>query len=115
MFEDGFGLTLGDDGREGSDVGVLDGLQAAEMLEQATGGALADAGNFAEFGGTVANLAALAMEGDGEAMGFVADELHEVQNGIVMIEDDGIIFLSADVNDFFALGDRGQWLIDDLQ
>jgi len=46
MLEDGFGLTPGDDGGKGGDVGVLDGLQAAEMLEQAAGRAFADARNF---------------------------------------------------------------------
>jgi hypothetical protein len=105
MFEDGFGLGFCHDGGERRDVCVLDGLQAAEVLEQAAGGALANAGDLPQFGGAVANLAALAMEGDGEAVGFVADELHEVQNGIVMIENDGLVLLSADIDNFFTLGD----------
>ena len=43
------------------------------MLQQATGGAFADAGNLTQFGRTVTHLAALAVEGDGKAVGLVAD------------------------------------------
>src|SRR5215472_11770361 len=32
-----------------------------------------------------------------------------------MVEDDRFAFLTVDVNDFFALGDRGERLVDDLQ
>ena len=92
MLQDSFGLVARHYCREGRDIGLLNGLQAAEVFEKAAGGALADAGNFAEFGGAVANLAALAMEGHGEAMGFVADELDQVQHGIVVIEHDRIVF-----------------------
>ena len=47
------------------------------------------------------------MEGDGEAVGFVADQLHKVENRIVMIKDHGFVFLPVDVDDFFALGNGG--------
>jgi hypothetical protein len=32
-----------------------------------------------------------------------------------MVENDGVFFLSVDVDDLFALGDRGQRLVDDLE
>jgi len=58
-----------------------DSLQAAEVLEKAASGAFADAGDFHEFGGAVAHLPAFAMEGDGEAVGFVTNELNQMQHG----------------------------------
>ena len=58
---------------------------------------------FAQFGRAVANLAALAVEGYSEAVRLVADELDEMEHGIVMVEHNRIILLAADVNDFFAL------------
>jgi len=36
---------------------------------------------FHEFGGAVAHLPAFAMEGDGEAVGFVTNELNQMQHG----------------------------------
>jgi hypothetical protein len=115
MFEDGFGLRLGYYCREGGYVGLLYGLQAAEMFEQAAGGGFAYAGDFSQLGGAVADLAALAMEGYGEAMGFVADHLHQMQDGRMMVENYGVVFLSMDIDDFFSLGDRGQGLVDDFE
>ncbi len=94
---------------------MLYGLQAAEVFEQTARGGFADAGDFAQLGGAVANLAALAMEGHGEAMGFVADLLHQMQDGRMMVEHDGIVFLSVDVNDLFSFRDRGERLVDDLE
>jgi len=38
-------------------------------------------------------------------MGFVADHLDQMQDGGMMVENDGVVFLSVDVDDFFALGD----------
>ena len=32
-----------------------------------------------------------------------------------MVEHYGLVFLSVDVDDFFALGDRGQRLVDDFE
>lgn len=81
MFEDGLGLVFCDDGGESGGVGLFDGLKAAEMFEEAAGGGFADSGNVAEFGGAIADLAPLAMEGDGEAVSLVADHLDQVQNG----------------------------------
>ena len=55
------------------------------------------------------------MEGYGEAMGFVADHLHQMQDGRMMVENDGVVLLSVDVDDFFSLSDRGQRLVDDFE
>ena len=68
-----------------------------------------------QFGRAVAHLAALAMEGHGKAVGFVANQLHQVQHRRMVIEHDRFIFLPVHVDDFFALGDRRQRLIDDLE
>ena len=78
MFEDGFSLRFGYDRRQRGYVGLLHGLQAAEMFQQAASGRFAHAGNFAQLGGAVSHLAALTMEGHGEAMGFVADLLYQM-------------------------------------
>ena len=115
MLQDRFGLRLRHHRRERRDIRLLHRLQAAEMFQQSARGAFADAGDFAQFSGAVADLAALAMESYGEAVGFVADELDQMQDRRVMVEDDRFAFLSVDVDDFFALGDRGQRLVDDLR
>src|ERR1017187_6290735 len=115
MFEDGFGLWLGYYCREGGYVGLLFGLPGAEGFEEGAGGGFAYAGGFSQCGGAVADLAALAMEGYGEAMGFVADHLHQMQDGRMMVENYGVVFLSIDIDDFFSLGDRGQGLVDDFE
>ena len=75
MFENGFGLRLGYDRRERGNVGLLHGLQAAEMFQQTAGGGFAHPWDFSQLGGSVSYLAALAMEGYGEAMGLVANHL----------------------------------------
>ncbi len=59
VFEDGCGLGLCHDGGKRGHVGMPDGFKAAEMFEQAAGGGLADAGNFPQLGGAIADLAAL--------------------------------------------------------
>src|SRR6266550_1984286 len=100
MLQDSFGLSSGNHGRERGDVGMSNRLQAAEVLEKAARGALAHARNFTEFSRAIANLAALAMKRNGEAVSFIADQLHQVQDGIVVIEGYGLIFLPADINDF---------------
>ena len=62
----------------------------------------------------IAYLATFAVERDGKAVCFVADGLHYVQNWGVMVEDDGLILLSMNVDDLFAFSDRGQRLAGDL-
>src|SRR5207248_4218562 len=99
----------------GSNIRLLHCLQTAEVFEQPAGGALAYSGNLAEFSGAVAHLAAFAVEGHGEAVSFIADELYQVQNGRMVIEGDRVIFLAADIDDFFALGNCGYRLVDDFK
>src|SRR5882762_2016409 len=94
---------------------LLDGLDAPKMLQQAAGGAGADARDLEQFAGAVAHLAALAVESHGEAVSFVADQLHQVQDRRVVVERDGFVFLSVHVDEFLALGNRDQRLVDDLQ
>src|SRR5208283_5318417 len=55
------------------------------------------------------------MEGYGEAMGFVADHLHQVQDGRMMVENYRVVFLSVDVDDLFSLGDGGERLVDNFE
>ena len=68
------------------------------------------AGDVEEFGGAVAHGAALAVIADGEAVALVADELDEMQHGRAAVEDDGLVFVAVDVDDFFFLGDGGEGL-----
>jgi hypothetical protein len=65
----------GDDGGQGVVSRLLDAADAAEVLDQALAGSGAYAGDGVQFGLAVADLAAFAMVGDGEAVGFVADLL----------------------------------------
>ena len=55
------------------------------------------------------------MEGDGEAVGFVADGLDDVEDGVVAVEFDGFVFLAVDVDDLFAFGDGGDGLVGDTE
>ena len=107
---DFFGDGGADYGGEGVGVGLADAADAAEVFQQALAGARADAGDGVQFGVAVAHLAALAVVGDGEAVGFVADLLDEVQHGRAAVEDDGVGLLAVDVDDLFALGDGGERL-----
>ena len=99
-----------DDGGEGVGGGDADAADAAEVLEEALAGAGADAGDGVEFGLAVAHLAAFAVVGDGEAVGFIADLLDEVEDGGAALEDDGAIFAAEDVDDLFFLCDGGEGL-----
>src|SRR5260370_40567111 len=110
MLQDGRGLRLADYRSQRRRVCLLDGAQRSEMFQQTLPGACADAGYFEQFRAAIAHLATLAMERHGEAMGFVADDLHQMQNWRMMVERHRFVFLSEDVDDFFALGDRRQRL-----
>ena len=55
------------------------------------------------------------MECHSKAVGFISNQLNEVQNGRVMIERDRIFLLPVDIQNLLALGDCGQRLVDDLQ
>jgi hypothetical protein len=89
---------------------LFEGADAAEVLEEALAGDGAYAGDGVEFAGAVAHLAAFAVVGYGEAVGFVADLLDDVEDGAAAVEDDGVVLLAVDVDDLFALGDGGQRL-----
>ncbi len=110
---DFFGGGFIDDSGEGVGVflgGLFEGADAAEVLDEAVAGDGADAGDVVEFAGAVAHLATLAVVGDGEAVAFVADFLDDVEDGAAAVEDDGVVFLSVDVDDLFAFGDGGEGL-----
>src|SRR6185312_1582275 len=85
------------------------------MLEQTPSRDQADSRDVVEFVRAIAHLAAFAMEGDSEAMRLVTDHLDQMQHRIVMIEDNGIVLLSVDVDDLLAFGDRGKRLAGYLQ
>src|SRR3984957_10571257 len=114
VIADGFRLYAGQNCLQRRRVRLPDSLQAAEVFEEASSCTLTHAGNFQEFGGAIAHLAALAMEGYGEAVGFVPNELNQMQYGGVVVERDGVFFLSIDVKNFFAFSNGGERLIDDL-
>ena len=50
------------------------------------------------------------MIADGEAVALVADELDEMQDRRAAVEDDGLVFVAVEIDDFFALGDGGERL-----
>ena len=79
MFQNRLGLSASDYGGQSRRFGLLDRLHASEMLQQPARCSRAHAGDFQQFGRTVAHLAAFAMESYGEAVSFVANELNEMQ------------------------------------
>ena len=102
---------LVDDGAEavgGLVGGLFQGADAAEVGEEALARGRAYAGDVVEFAGAVAHFAAFAVVADRETMRLVADLLDDVEDGRAAVEDDGIVFLTVDVDDLFALGDRGE-------
>jgi hypothetical protein len=50
------------------------------------------------------------MVADGEAVALVADELDEMEDGRMAVEDDRLLLVAVEVDDFFALGDGGERL-----
>lgn len=110
-----FGLLAVDDGGQGGRVGVADGLEGSEMLEQSSHRGFTDTGNFQEFARTVTHFAALPVERDREAVSFVANELYKVEYGVVVVEDYGIVFLAEDVDDFLAFRNGGEGLVGDAE
>ncbi len=87
MLQNRFGLRFCYHRRKRRHVGLLDGLQTPEMFEQSARSAFADARDVAQFCRAVANLATLAMEGYGEAVGLVTDELDKMQDRRMVVED----------------------------
>ncbi len=90
--------------------GLLEGANAAEVLEETLAGDGADAGNAVEFGFAVAHLAAFAVVGDGESVALITDLLDDVEHGGSAVEDDGVVLLTVDVDNFFTFGDGGEGL-----
>ena len=100
----------GDHGGEAFEAGGGDAAEAAEVFEKALASACAYAGDAEEFGVAVAHFAALAVVGDGEAVGLVANALDEVQDRGAAFEDYGVVLLAVEVDDFFTLGDGREGL-----
>src|ERR1700749_1375564 len=63
----------------------------AEFFQEFANGDGADSGDFIGLGSEGARVAACPVEGDGEAVGFVADGLDEVEDRGEAIENDGLI------------------------
>ena len=55
------------------------------------------------------------MEGDGEAVSFVAHLLHQVQHGRVALQHHRLVLLAVDVDDLLFFCDGRQRLVDDAQ
>ena len=92
-----------------------DEKKAAEVLQEFFHRFRSDAGDFEEFGGEGARVAAGAVEGDGETVGFVTDHLDEMEDRGGAVEDDGLVLEAVNVEDLFLLGDRRQGLVQDAQ
>ena len=56
--------------------------------------------------------AALPVKTHRESVRFVANLLDQVKDRGMVLQPDGLIFLTEDVDDFFLLGDAGDGLID---
>lgn len=115
FFEEFFSGFSRDDFAQFLQGGAADIGNAAEFVQEFLRGARADAGDAVESGFGLARGTALAVEGYGEAMRFVADLLDEMKDRRMMFENEGLIFLSEDVQNFFFFGDAGHGLVDDLQ
>ena len=85
--------------------GLFQGADAPEVGEEALARGGADTGNLIEFADAIAHFAALAVIGDREAVGLVADLLDDVQDGAAAVEDDRFVLLSVDVDNLFAFRD----------
>src|SRR5260370_37505182 len=88
---------------------------AAESAQELLSCAFADPRNLQERAVNLALSAPLPMKRHGEAMGLVADLLDQVKDRRMALENDGLVLLPVNVNDFFLLRDAGERLIDNLQ
>jgi hypothetical protein len=107
---DGFGGLAGDYGGEGFGGGLLNVAEAAEVGQEALAGLGAYAGDVEQFGGAIADGAALTVIADGETVALVADELDEMEDRGAAVEDYGLVFVAVDIDDLFLLGDGGEGL-----
>jgi hypothetical protein len=55
------------------------------------------------------------MIADSEAVALVADELDEMKDGGAAVEDDGLLFVAVEVDDFFFFCDRCERLAGDAE
>src|SRR6202522_1351878 len=85
------------------------------MLQQTPSRSRARARDFQQFCRTITHLPAFAMEGHGETVSFVTNQLDQVQHRRMVVENDRFTFLSEHINDFFALSNRSQRLIDNFE
>lgn len=81
MLANGLCHLAGNDGLERFERSSLDRPQTTKMRDEPSTGLRPDTGNMQQIGIPVAHLAPLAMVGNGEAMGFIPDTLHQMQNG----------------------------------
>ena len=113
--EDALGMGAGDGAAELIEGSTAEVGHTAELAEQLRGGARTDSGDVQQPGTDARGRAAVAVEGDRKAVGFVADLLHQSQDGRVAVEAERIVLLAVHVNGLFALGDAGQRQVDDLE
>src|SRR5581483_8851427 len=78
-------------------------------------GFLANSRNLSKLGCEFALRASAAVEGYGEAMGFIPDSLDQVQDWRVAVKDDRLLLSPLKVKDFLLLRDAGKRLVDDLE
>lgn len=107
---DGLRSFAGDDGGERFGSGLLDVAQAAEVGEQALAGLRAYAGNVQQLGVAIPHGPALPVIADGETMALIANQLDKMEHGTAAVEDDGLVFVAVEIDDFFLLGDGGERL-----
>jgi hypothetical protein len=85
MGADRFGLHPGYDCGKRRRIRLPDCLKTAKMLQKTPSGTLAYSWNFPQFSGSIPYLAAFAVEGYGESVGFITNQLNQVQYRRVMV------------------------------
>src|SRR5580704_9548220 len=104
--EDALGLGAGDFGGDVVNAEFLEASDAAETAQEFLSRTVTNSGDFGKGSAEAGLGAALTVEGDREAMSFVANLLDQMQHGRVVVEDEG---------DLFFFGDTGHGLIDDRE
>src|SRR6266478_3629244 len=115
MLEDFLGAFPRDHGTEFLKSSAPNVGDAAKFAQQFLCGARAHSGASNEGGFGLALAAALAVKRDGKAVSPIANLLYKMQDGRVALENNRLILLSENVEDFFFFGDARERLIDDLQ
>ena len=111
--EDALGLGAGDFGGDVVNAEFLEASDAAETAQEFLSRTVTNSGDFGKGSAEAGLGAALTVEGDREAMSFVANLLDQMQHRRMMVEDHGLIFTTENVENLFFLGDAGHRLIDD--